>query len=224
MRIAASRRASRSSTSTSTASTPPRARRWRASADGCGIRPSAASPSPPSATGSRSRPARRARKRTIDALLPRTSRFSRKVAGELTEEQVVAANIDTVFLVSGLDHDFNLRRIERYLTTAWDGGARPVILLNKADLVGDIDAVVRRGRGDRLRRAGARDQLAREDRARRAVRRISVSARPVAFLGSSGVGKSTLINALLGDRSAAHPRGPREAINAGATRRRTASC
>ena len=61
----------------------------------------------------------------IEALLPRRSRFSRKVAGETTEEQVVAANIDTVFLVSGLDHDFNLRRIERYLTTAWNGGARP---------------------------------------------------------------------------------------------------
>lgn len=75
---------------------------------------------------------------TIDAVLPRTSRFSRKAAGDVTEEQVVAANIDVVFLVSGLDHDFNPRRIERYLVTAWDGGATPVIILNKADLCDDV--------------------------------------------------------------------------------------
>ena len=76
---------------------------------------------------------------TIHALLPRKSRFSRKVAGVTTEEQVVAANVETVFLVSGLDHDFNLRRIERYLTLAWNSGATPVIVLNKADLCDDLD-------------------------------------------------------------------------------------
>jgi ribosome biogenesis GTPase len=79
---------------------------------------------------------------TIEAVLPRRSRFSRKSAGDLTEEQVIAANIDVVFLVSGLDHDFNVRRIERYLVTAWDGGARPVILLNKADLVEHPEALI----------------------------------------------------------------------------------
>jgi len=73
----------------------------------------------------------------IRAVLPRTSRFSRRAAGNPTEEQVVAANIDVVFLVSGLDGDFNPRRIERYLVTAWESGATPVILLNKADLVED---------------------------------------------------------------------------------------
>ena len=127
----------------------------------------------------------------IEALLPRRSRFSRKVAGETTEEQVVAANIDTVFLVSGLDHDFNLRRIERYLTTAWNGGARPVIVLNKADLAADLPAMVRRGRGRRLgcadprhelearrgRRRAARLSRLRPDRARSSARRASASRR-----------------------------------------------
>ncbi|HVS00910.1 MAG TPA: GTPase RsgA, partial [Thermoanaerobaculia bacterium] len=69
----------------------------------------------------------------IQAVLPRKSRFSRKIAGQRTEEQVVAANVDSLFLVSGLDGDFNPRRIERYLTAAWDSGARPVVVLNKLD-------------------------------------------------------------------------------------------
>ena len=77
----------------------------------------------------------------IHAVLPRKSKFSRKVAGERTEEQIVSANIDTVFIVSGLDggRNFNLRRIERYLTLAWSSGATPVIVLNKVDLCPDID-------------------------------------------------------------------------------------
>ena len=79
----------------------------------------------------------------IQAVLPRQSAFSRKVVGEhLTEEQVVAANVDTVFLVMGLDGDFNIRRIERYLTLAWDSGATPVIVLNKADMCAETDARV----------------------------------------------------------------------------------
>jgi ribosome biogenesis GTPase / thiamine phosphate phosphatase len=73
-------------------------------------------------------------KAIIQALLPRKSAFSRKSAGEKTEPQVVAANIDIVFIVCGLDLNFNLRRIERYLSLAWESGALPVILLNKADL------------------------------------------------------------------------------------------
>ena len=88
----------------------------------------------------------------IEALLPRRSAFTRKAAGEAVEAQVVAANVDTVFLVSGLDGDFNLRRIERYVTTAWSSGAAPVIVLNKADLRPDHPerrrrSVRRRARG-----------------------------------------------------------------------------
>ena len=71
---------------------------------------------------------------TIEAVLPRKSKFSRKVAGELTEEQIVAANIDTVFLVMGLDGDYNPRRLERYLLLARESGANPVVILNKADV------------------------------------------------------------------------------------------
>ena len=76
-------------------------------------------------------------KGTIQAVLPCKSKFSRKTAGELTREQVVSANVDTVFIVSGLDggRNFNLRRIERYLTLAWNSGAVPVIVLNKVDPV-----------------------------------------------------------------------------------------
>jgi ribosome biogenesis GTPase / thiamine phosphate phosphatase len=133
----------------------------------------------------------------IEALLPRTSRFSRKVAGELTEEQVVAANIDTVFLVSGLDHDFNPRRIERYLTTAWDGGARPVILLNKADLATDLGAIVAAVEaiacGAPVHAVSSRPSAGLE-----ALPAYLGVGQTCAFLGSSGVGKSTLINTLLG--------------------------
>src|SRR5215204_1294613 len=74
----------------------------------------------------------------IEAILPRRTKFSRKVAGELTEEQVVAANIDSVFLVMGLDGDFNPRRLERYLITSYESGARPVVILSKADLASDL--------------------------------------------------------------------------------------
>ena len=76
---------------------------------------------------------------TIRAVLPRFSRFSRRAAGDVTEEQVVAANIDTVFLVVGLDQ-LQPRRLERYLVVAWESGASPVIVLNKADLAVDVRA------------------------------------------------------------------------------------
>ena len=80
--------------------------------------------------------------RVIVAVLPRATAFVRKQAGETTESQVVAANVDTVFVVAGLDDDLNPRRIERYLAAAWDGGAAPVVVLNKADLAEDLDARV----------------------------------------------------------------------------------
>jgi ribosome biogenesis GTPase len=135
---------------------------------------------------------------SIVAVLPRRSRFSRKSAGDLTEEQVIAANIDVVFLVSGLDHDFNLRRIERYLVTAWDGGARPVILLNKADLVEDVAAHVRQvqaiASGTPVHAISAKAGTGLDIFEQ--YLRVGVTA---AFLGSSGVGKSALINALLGE-------------------------
>jgi ribosome biogenesis GTPase len=134
----------------------------------------------------------------IQTVLPRKTKFSRKVAGAETEEQVVAANIDLAFLVSAFGGDLNPRRIERYLTLAWDSGAEAVIVINKADLVEDpahelagVESVavgtpilvVSALSGDGLEQV--RDRLK--------------PGRTAAFLGSSGVGKSTIINRLLGD-------------------------
>jgi ribosome biogenesis GTPase len=135
----------------------------------------------------------------IEAILPRRSAFTRKAAGEAVEAQVVAANVDTVFLVSGLDGDFNPRRIERYLTTAWSSGADPVIVLNKADLRPDLPDVVAETAGVapgvpivavRALAAGGLDGLV----------PFLIAGKTVAFLGSSGVGKSTMINRLLGEK------------------------
>ena len=134
----------------------------------------------------------------IQAVLPRRSAFVRKVAWSETEAQVLAANLDTVFVVSALDGDLNLRRLERYLTLAWESGATPVLVLTKADLCDDSLAalleveqvalgvpahVVSNVTGEGL------DELAPHLQ----------PARTIALLGSSGVGKSTLANRLLGE-------------------------
>jgi ribosome biogenesis GTPase len=135
---------------------------------------------------------------TIRGRLPRKSKFSRKAAGSRTEEQIVAANVDTVFLVTGLDHDFNLRRIERYLIMAWESGAEPVIILNKADL--SDEAASRRREVESI----ATDvpvllMSAREHEGIEQVLRFTGKGRTVALMGSSGVGKSTIVNRLLGE-------------------------
>jgi ribosome biogenesis GTPase len=133
----------------------------------------------------------------IHAILPRKSRFSRKSPGHRTEEQVVAANVDTIFLVSGLDGDFNPRRIERYLTAAWDSGARPVVVLNKLDRCDDPEGCLLEAQsiamGVPVHRVSA---LTGEN-----VGDLAAYLGPgqtVGLLGSSGVGKSTLTNRLLG--------------------------
>jgi ribosome biogenesis GTPase len=138
-------------------------------------------------------------KATIHAVLPRKSKFSRKVAGERTEEQVVSANVDTVFIVSGLDggRNFNLRRIERYLTLAWSSGATPVMVLNKVDLCPEVDVFVQKveeiAPGISIHAVSAKEKIGLE-----ALRNYLTTGHTIAFLGSSGVGKSALINALLG--------------------------
>jgi ribosome biogenesis GTPase len=133
----------------------------------------------------------------IQAVLPRRSKFSRKVAGQRTDEQVVAANVDTIFFVSGLDGDFNPRRIERYLTAAWDSGARPVVVLNKLDRCEDPDGCLLAAEsvamGVPVHRVSAlTGQNCEEFHA------YLGPGQTVSLLGSSGVGKSTLINRLLG--------------------------
>lgn len=133
----------------------------------------------------------------INAVLPRFSRFSRRAAGDATEEQIVAANIDVVFLVSGLDGEFNPRRIERYLVVAWESGATPVVVLNKADLVDDPSAVAEDVRqlaiGVDVHAVSSRqpDTLA-------VLRAYLGAGRTGALLGSSGVGKSSIVNGLIG--------------------------
>ena len=143
---------------------------------------------------------------TIEEILPRRSRFSRKVAGELTEEQVVAANIDTVFLVMGLDRDYNPRRLERYLLMAYESGASPVVLLSKADLSTDLPArvaaitVLAPGTPVHAISSVARtaeDGTVEPPDMSAVVQHLGVG-RTGALLGSSGVGKSTLINAIAG--------------------------
>ncbi|MCC6488365.1 MAG: ribosome small subunit-dependent GTPase A [Candidatus Hydrogenedentes bacterium] len=134
----------------------------------------------------------------IDAVLPRRSAFTRRAAGRAEEAQVVAANVDFVLLVSGLDGDFNLRRIERYVTLAWESGATPVVVLNKADLCEDVAARLT----DVETVAAGIDVIAVSAHAGTGLDALHALMRPgrtLALLGSSGVGKSSLINALLGD-------------------------
>lgn len=135
---------------------------------------------------------------SIHAVLPRRSAFVRKEAGARTEEQVVAANVNTVFLVCGLDGEFNVRRIERYLTLAWDSGAAPVVVLNKADACPDVGACVEEAEAiavgaEVLVVSGATGDGV------DALRERLGTGKTAAFLGSSGVGKSTLVNTLLGE-------------------------
>jgi ribosome biogenesis GTPase len=133
----------------------------------------------------------------IEAVLPRRTKLSRKVPGVKAEEQIVAANVDTVFVMMGLDADFNLRRLERFLVVVWESGAEPVIVLNKIDLAPDPGASL----AEASRVAPGAAVIAIGSKARVGLDRLTDWLRPgrtVALLGSSGVGKSTLVNALAG--------------------------
>jgi ribosome biogenesis GTPase len=134
----------------------------------------------------------------ISAVLPRRTKLSRKEPGRRASEQVLAANMDVLFVVSGLDGDYNPRRLERYLVLAHESGARPVVLLNKADLRADLDEVVRSTESvavgvlvlavSAITGAGmdsVSEQVGKDETA--------------ALIGSSGVGKSAIVNAFLGE-------------------------
>ncbi len=136
-------------------------------------------------------------KAVIHRVLPRRTKLSRKTAGTQIAEQIIVANVDVVFVVSALDRDLNARRIERYLSVIWESGARPVVVLNKADLAEDRQSLVREVErsvvGSDVIVTSAATAEGIDD-----VRRHIERGKTAAFVGSSGVGKSSLVNCLLG--------------------------
>jgi ribosome biogenesis GTPase / thiamine phosphate phosphatase len=135
---------------------------------------------------------------SIYEILPRKSKFSRKNVGAETVEQIVATNVDTVFLVSGLDGDFNPRRIERYLILAWESGTNPVIVLNKADVCPNLEACLREVSAVALSVPIITISAA-TSQGLEALKPYLQPGQTVALLGSSGVGKSTITNQLMGE-------------------------
>jgi ribosome biogenesis GTPase len=133
----------------------------------------------------------------VHAVLPRRTAFIRKVPGDHAAPQVLATNVDTVLVVMGLDGDFNLRRMERFLTLAWESKAAPVIVLNKQDVASDLAAQVETVRaiaGDApIHVASALGNVGLEP-----LTPLFQSGLTTVLLGSSGVGKSTLVNRLVG--------------------------
>ena len=134
---------------------------------------------------------------TITSILPRRSAFLRKAAGFGSDEQVLAANVDTAFLLAGLDDDFSLRRLERYLTTAWDSGAAPVVVLTKADLCADVGEAVLSVESVAIGVPVVPVSNVTGEGLDHLTAHLS-PGRTVVLLGSSGVGKSTLLNRLAG--------------------------
>jgi ribosome biogenesis GTPase len=134
----------------------------------------------------------------VQAVLPRRSAFVRRAAGDVTVQQVLAANVDTVFVVMGLDRDFNPRRLERALVLAWESGVSPVVLLNKADLCEDAASRSKQAE-DVAPGVPVRVVAAKEGRGLDGLRPWLGRGQTVALIGSSGVGKSTLVNRLLGE-------------------------
>lgn len=133
----------------------------------------------------------------VRAVLPRHSRFTRKEPW-LTEPQVVAANVDTVFLVTDCGRDFSPRRLERYLTASWDSGANPVIVLTKSDLAEDVGPTIAEAEsvafGVPVHAVSSVTGEGLDE-----LEPYLLPGRTIALLGSSGVGKSTLVNSLLGE-------------------------
>jgi ribosome biogenesis GTPase / thiamine phosphate phosphatase len=134
----------------------------------------------------------------VEHVLPRRTLFARRAAGKREDRQPIAANIDVVFLVCGLDGDFNLRRLERYRVLAVESGARAVVVLNKADVAVDLaarisEAAAVAGGSPVVACSAARNEGLEE------LMRFAEPGTTVALLGSSGVGKSSIVNRLLGE-------------------------
>lgn len=133
----------------------------------------------------------------IHEVLPRRSQFVRKMAGKKIAEQVMAANVDIALLVSAFDGDFNPRRVERYLAQCWESGAKPVIVLNKADVCetpqDNIEAMEKVALGVSVCAVSAKTGLGFDE-----LEEYLTRGQTIVLLGSSGVGKSTIVNRLLG--------------------------
>lgn len=143
------------------------------------------------------RPLLEEQKGIIDAVLPRKTAFSRKEAGGKTEKQVLASNIDTVFIMTSLNHDFNLRRIERYLVLANESEINPVIVLSKSDLCEDVQDKVNKVK-DVAKSVSVHAISSVMHEGIDLLKPYFTEGSTIAVLGSSGVGKSTFINVLLG--------------------------
>lgn len=133
----------------------------------------------------------------INHVLTRKSAFIRKAAGTSNNEQIVASNIDTVFICMSLNNDFNIRRLERYISVAWDSGATPVVVLTKSDLCSSLDETLNQLDAialsvDIVVTSSIKDDIT-------SIQKFIQTGKTIAFIGSSGVGKTTLINKLLGE-------------------------
>lgn len=136
----------------------------------------------------------------IHGILPRKTKLARKTSGQTFEEQIIAANIDIVFIVQSLDENFNLRRLERYIVVVKESGALPVVLLSKSDLLSQEE--VERATAEAKNIAAGTPVISYSAKAHSHFSEITTFIAPettVCFIGSSGVGKSTLINALVGE-------------------------
>lgn len=133
----------------------------------------------------------------IECILPRKTILARKAAGRAVDQQILATNLDTVFVVTSLNRDFNTNRIERYLSIIWDSGASPVVLLNKADLCDEPERYFQEAEGAALD-VPVHILSAAEGIGLEALSQYVLRGRTAAFVGSSGVGKSTIINRLSG--------------------------
>ena len=134
----------------------------------------------------------------IKTVLPRNTKVSRKVAGRKSDEQIIASNIDYIFICMALNSDFNKRRLERYLTIVWDSGAVPVVLLTKADLCEDVDAKVLEAEEVAI---GVDIYVSSSVTGEgiESLEKYLYEGSTCAFIGSSGVGKSSIINYLIGE-------------------------
>ncbi len=137
-------------------------------------------------------------KAIIHDVLPRLTKFSRKIAGPKTEEQILATNIDYIFVVQSCDDDFSLRRLERQQVMVYEGGAQPIIVLNKIDLCDNYEEYVSRIEkiihNVEIVAVSAKTELGMDQ-----LKSCLEAGRTFAFIGSSGVGKTSLINKMIGN-------------------------